>query len=95
MCLSQKSRKKLVLDASVSKGLPNAEGWIKFVFRIIVPLEHIISLIEKILKITQMLQEDCCAKPFFNGFFLFDVSTLIIKIIYSHSVNFVKMYQEK
>lgn len=52
MCLSQKSRKKLVPDASVSKGLPNAEGWIKFIFRIIVPLEHIISLIEKILKIT-------------------------------------------
>ena len=42
-----------------------------------------------------MLQEDCCAKLFFNGFFLFNVSTLIIKIICSHSVNFVKMYQEK
>ena len=53
MCLSQKSRKKLVLDASVSKGLPNAEGWIKFVFRIIVPLEHIISLIEKISGVTR------------------------------------------
>lgn len=42
-----------------------------------------------------MLQEDFCAKLFFNGFFLFDVSTLIMKIIYSHSVNFVKLYQEK
>lgn len=52
MYLSQNPEKTLVLDASVSKRLPNAEGWTKFVLRIIISLEHIISLIEKIFKIT-------------------------------------------
>ena len=66
-------KKKSELDVLVSKWLSNANGWIKFIFRITVSLQHIIARIEKIFKITRYKKIAVPNPSCVDYFFLFNV----------------------